>query len=94
MSPVSLSGGRIALTRVLCEDINSWVGHVNGRRPARRSPADRAGFSGSPPGAAPHATLRLVRVGRVGLWWLEPGRCALTDAAYLLPHPGCVALGR
>lgn len=84
----------VALTRVLREDINSWVGHVNRRRPAWRSPGDTAGFPGSPPGAAPPDPLGLVRLGPVGLWWLESGRRALTDAAYLLPHPGSVALGR
>jgi len=72
-----------------CEDVDRRVGHVHCSGPARRCPgAAAAGFPGSPPGAAPPIPLPLVRLGRVGLWWLESGRCALTDAAYLLPHPG------
>lgn len=73
---------------MLREYIDPWVGHVDGSSPARRSPGAAAGFSGFPPGAAAPVPLSLVWLGRVWLWWLESGRCALTDAAYLLSHPG------
>lgn len=76
---------------MLREYIDPWVGDVDCSSPAWRCPGVTAGFSGSPPGAAPPVTLSLVRLGRVGLWWLESGRCALTDAAYLLSHTGSVA---
>lgn len=73
---------------MLCEYIDPWVGCVDCSGPARRCSGATAGFSGSPPGAAPPVPLPLVWLGRVGLWCLESGRCALTDAAYLLSHPG------
>lgn len=79
---------------MLSEYINPWVGHVDRSCPAWRCPGAATGFSGSSPGAAPPVPLHLVRLGRVGLWWLESGRCALTDAAYLLSHPGGVVYGR
>lgn len=75
---------------MLREYIYRWVGYVDRGSPAWGCPSVAAGFSGSPPGAAPPVPLPLVRLGCVGLWWLEPGRCALTDAAYLLSHPGCL----
>lgn len=71
---------------MLREYIDPWVGHVDCSSPAWRCPGATAGFSGSPPGAAPPVSLPLVWLGRVWLWWLESGRCALTDAAYLLSH--------
>lgn len=73
---------------MLREYVNSWIGHVDRSCPAWWCPGATAGFPGSSPGAASPVPLPLVRLGRVGLWWLEPGRCALTDAAYLLSHPG------
>lgn len=94
--PPSRSPGRCcppALTRVLREDINPRVGHVDRGRPARRRPGDAAGLPGSSPGAAAPGPLRLVRLGGVRRLRLrlQSGRCALADAAYLLPHPGAVA---
>lgn len=82
---------------MLREYIYCRVGRVNRSSPAGRSPDATAGFSGSSPGAAHPVPLYLVWLGRVWLWWLESGRCALTDAAYLLPHPSSlveVRLGR
>lgn len=76
---------------MLREYIDPRVGNVDCSIPAWRCPSATAGFSGSPPGYAPSVPLPLVRLGRVRLWWLESGRCALTDAAYLLSHPGSVA---
>lgn len=74
---------------MLCEYIDPWVGRVDCSGPARRCPGAATGFPGSPPGAAPPVPLPLVWLGRVGLLrcLLESGRCALTDAAYLLSHP-------
>ncbi|CAB1449188.1 unnamed protein product [Pleuronectes platessa] len=76
------------------EYVDPRIGHVDCSSPARRCPGATAGFPGSPPGAAPPDPLPLVRLGRVGLWRLECGRCALTDAAYLLSHPGRLVYGR
>lgn len=76
---------------MLREYIDPWIGHVDCTFPAWRSPGATAGFSGSSPGDAPPVPLPLVWLGRVGLWWLESGRCTLTDAAYLLSHPGSLA---
>lgn len=68
--------------------INPWVGDVDCSSPARRCPGVTAGFSGSSPGAAPPVPLPLTGLSRMGLRWLESGRCALTDSAYLLSHTG------
>lgn len=71
---------------MLREYIYSRIGYIYSSCPAWRCPGATAGFSGSPPGDAPPVPLPLVWLGRVGLWWLESGRCNLTDAAYLLSH--------
>lgn len=81
-------------TWMLREYIDAWIGHIDWSCPAWRCPGATAGFPGSPPDAAPPVSLPLVWLGRVGLWWLEPGRCTLTDSANLLSHPGSLAWGR
>lgn len=80
---------------MLREYIYSRVGYVYSSCPAWRRPGATAGFSGSPPGdAAPVPLPLLVRLGRVGLRWLESGRCNLTDSAYLLSHSRNAVRGR
>lgn len=82
------------LTWVLGEYIDGWIWHRDCSGPARWCPDATAGFSGSSPGAAPPVPFPLVWLRRVGLWWLECGRWAFTDAAYLLSHPAGLVYGR